>query len=123
MAHEIGFVDSPGYIHIVLHGPIDLAAAELAANDLVTACTARPGLPILGDTREADFSLSATDVYRIASDMASTEVAAVKLAIVNIPRELFDPPTFFGEIGSHRGMRVAQFAEPEEAVAWLTRAS
>jgi hypothetical protein len=120
MAHEIDFAVEPGFIRVVLHGAIDLAGAELAMCDLVAACAAHPGRPVLGDTRAAEFQLSPTEVYHIASDLATTDVGRVRLALVDRPRTDFDPPAFFREIGLHRGMRVERFADPDEAVRWLT---
>jgi hypothetical protein len=120
MPHTIDLAGDPGFIHVVLHGSMDLPALELAMSDVIAACAAHPGRPILGDTRAAEFAISPTEVYHIASDLATTEVGRVKLAIVDRVRTAFDPPAFFQEIGVHRGMPVERFAEPEAAIRWLS---
>lgn len=120
MPHTIDLAGDPGFIHVVLHGSLDLLALELVMSDVVAACAAHPGRPILGDTRGAEFEISPTEVYHLASDLATTDVGRVKLAIVDRVRAEFDPPAFFQEIGVHRGMPVERFAEPEAAIRWLS---
>lgn len=120
MPHTIDLAGDPGFIHVVLHGLLDLPALELVMSDVIAACAAHPGRPILGDTRGAEFQISPTEVYHITSDLATTDVGRVKLAIVDRVRAEFDPPAFFQEIGVHRGMPVERFAEPEAAIRWLS---
>lgn len=121
MPHTVRFVPDRGYIEVTLSGHVDLAGAEAALAALAEAGRMHPGLPVLADTRTAEYDLTATEVYRLASEAADTGLVRVRWALVNRPQQDFDRGALFKELSGHRGMDVGVFRDVDEARGWLLR--
>lgn len=119
MSHSVRWVAVPGYVEIMLAGPIDLAGGEAALRAVADVAREHPGAPILADTRTAEYDLAATEVFQLVTEAAETPLARVRWAIVNRPQHDFDRGALFRELSVHRGMEVGVFRDPDQARVWL----
>jgi len=74
---------------------------------------------VIMDVREASSKLTAFEISELFSVLDRESWSALKIAIVNRPKDDFDRAKYFELCAHNRGYQVGAFQDYEEAVTWL----
>ena len=123
MAHEIRLLSIPELIHVIVRDELDLATSRRILADIAATALGHPGRPVLVDTRAAHATMSVTDVYQLATELAESGVShRVRLAVLNTPGREFNRALFLEQLGQNRGLQFRHFHDYQATVDWLTGA-
>ena len=123
MTHEIRLLSTPELIHVIVRDELDLATSRRILADIAATALGHPGRPVLVDTRAAHATMSVTDVYQLATELAESGVShRVRLAVLNTPGREFNRALFLEQLGQNRGLQFRHFYDYEATVDWLTGA-
>ena len=123
MAHDIRLLSTPDLIHVIIQGELDLATSRRILADIGGAALAHPGVPVLVDTRAAHATMSVTEVYQLATELAESGVShRGRLAVLNSPGPEFNRASFLEQLGKNRGLLFRHFHDYQATVDWLTGA-
>jgi len=123
MAHEIRLLSTPELIHVIVRDELDLATSRRILADIAATALGHPGRPVLVDTRAAHATMSVTDVYQLATELAESGVShRVRLAVLNTPGREFNRALFLEQLGQNRGLQFRHFHDYQATVDWLTGA-
>lgn len=103
-------------------GTIDLAASKAALKDLAADPEYAANYEILLDLRGSACNLSVSDVYEVATYLASPNPAistSKKIAVLVAGHVAFDHAQFLQLCSTNRGMQVRAFEDYQKASEWL----
>ncbi len=114
----------PGREVIIVNaeGLLDLEASRGALKKIASDPDYKTCFELLMDLREVTCNLSATDIFELASFMANPEPRVPtgrKIALLVSGEQEFDHAKFLELCARNRGLSIAVFTDPEEAVKWL----
>ena len=123
MTHDIRVLSTPELIHVIIRDELDLATSRRILADIAATALAHPGVPVLVDTRAAHATMSVTDVYQLATELAESGVShRGRLAVLNTPGPEFNRASFLEQLGKNRGLQFRHFHDYQATVDWLTGA-
>jgi hypothetical protein len=123
MTHDVRVLSTPALIHVIVKDELDLPTSRRILADIAATVLANPGLPVLVDTRGAHATMSVTDVYQLATELAESGVShRGRLAVLNSPGREFNRASFLEQLGKNRGLQFRHFHDYQATVGWLTGA-
>jgi hypothetical protein len=123
LTHYIRVLSTPELIHVIVRDELDLATSRRILADIAATGLAHPGVPVLVDTRAAHATMSVTDVYQLATELAESGVShRGRLAVLNNPGPEFNRASFLEQLGKNRGLQFRHFHDYQATVDWLTGA-
>ena len=123
MTHDTRLLSTPQLIHVIIRDELDLATSRRILAEIAATSLAHPGIPVLVDTRAAHVTMSVTDVYQLATELADSGVShRGRLAVLNNPGPEFNRASFLEQLGKNRGLRFRHFHDYQATVDWLTGA-
>jgi hypothetical protein len=101
-------------------GRVDFEQSRRLLSTVASASTEVPAQGILLDMRGADAQLSATQLWRLAAELGSSqEMPSGKIAVVCRLSQT-SRAAFFALCAQNRGLPVNEFSTFEDAVKWLS---
>ena len=119
---KLQIIPARDFVKITPKGKLDLESSKkrLAKIASVISPLARTDSETLIDTREAKSSMTATDIWQLASEFAEHRMTFRNKIAVLIPQNGFDRANFFDLCAQNRGFEVGAFTDFEDAINWLT---
>jgi hypothetical protein len=77
------------------------------------------GYEILLDTRKAQTSMSATDLWHLSAELSRLGETFRRKTAILCPLDSCDQAKFFALCDENRGFRVGAFTSFEDAIEWL----
>ena len=120
MPLKVHVVHARDFVRMTQEGKFDLHTSQQLLAKLVTAGASPAEHEILLDTRRAHSTLSPTDLWHLAVDLARHAAAfREKIAIVVNAGPQFDNAKFFELCATNRALRVRAFETTDQAIEWL----
>lgn len=120
MTTKIKLIRSIEYLHTSPDGDVDFEKSKEILANLASAKRPPADYDILLDFRRAQWTLSTTDVYYLAAELANHDEAfRDKVAVLVLPGFNFDKSEFFELCSKNRGFNVESFTNYEDAVQWF----
>jgi len=119
MPAQIKVIRANDFIRAKPTGELDLEASERLLAGIAEAAAALDDFEILVDTREAQGTMSATDLWFLADKLVHYRSAFARKTAVLCPLEKFDRAKFFAMCAENQGFNIRAFTAYEEAMEWL----
>jgi len=119
MPSQIKVIQATDFIRARPAGELDLEASEELLAAIVKASANLDDYEILVDTRQAEGTLSASDLWFLAQRLVSHRKTFSRKMAVLCPEERFDRARFFALCGENQGFNIRAFVSYEEAMDWL----
>ena len=119
MPAQIKVIRANDFIRAKPAGEFDLEASEQLLADIATAAASLDDFEILVDTREAQGTMSATDLWFLADKLVHYRSTFARRTAVLCPLEKFDRAKFFAMCAENKGFNIRAFTVYEEAMEWL----
>ena len=128
MSSNLRFIRIRDFMKFTPKGPLDFAEMIKGIHEFSSAVGAFSDYNLLIDTRGTESHLSASDLWRLAKELAeSVHAGASKGFRAKIsalcPVEHFDHATFFELCAQNRGLNVRAFTSFEDVFDWLGESS
>jgi hypothetical protein len=119
MPANIQIIHARDFIRATADGWLDMRASKAVLADIAAASAPLDRYHVLLDTRKSHVTMTVTDLWYLAEEMARRrEVFDGKTAVL-CPTEGFDSAEFFALCAQNRGLRVQAFTSFEDAIEWL----
>ncbi len=119
MPIDVKIVPAREFIRTKANGEFDLEGTKELFLSVFAKMKDANVSEVIMDVREASSKLTAFEISELFSVLDQASWSALKIAIVNRPKDDFDRAKFFELCAQNRGYQVGAFQEFEEAVAWL----
>jgi len=119
MPAQIKVIRANDFIRAKPTGELDLEASERLLAGIAEAAAALDDFEILVDTREAQGTMSATDLWFLADKLVHYRSTFARKTAVLCPLEKFDRARFFAMCAENHGFNIQAFTDYEQAMEWL----
>jgi hypothetical protein len=118
MPVTIRVIHANDFLKVTAEGELDLEQSTKLLMEIVSA-TDLVNYEVVLDTRKAHSSLSVTDLWYLAAQVADFCRNLPRKTAVLCPRDRFDHAEFFSLCAQNRGTNMRAFTSYEEAMDWL----
>lgn len=119
MPHQVKVIHASDFIRARPEGEFDLEASERLLGEIARAGAALEEFEILLDVRQAQGTMSATDLWSLAERLVRYRSTFARKTAILCPMEKFDRARFFALCAENRGFNIRAFTVYEEAMEWL----
>ncbi|HVP78088.1 MAG TPA: hypothetical protein VMV04_09330 [Thermodesulfobacteriota bacterium] len=119
MATNIRVIHAHEFIKATPEGHLDLAESTKLLAEIAAVAGTLVDYEILLDTRKAQTSMPAGDLWFLAAELSNLRKAFSGKTAVLCPLEQFDQAAFFALCAQNRDFQIRAFTSFEEAVEWL----
>lgn len=120
MPTNVRIIHANDFITATGEGTLDFEESKKALVAIATAAGPLSTYEILLDTRKVQSHLSHADLWFLAAELATLNIAFCRKTAVLCPLERFDDAEFFAMCANNRGLLVRGFTVFEDAMMWLT---
>lgn len=119
MPVDIKVIRTRDFIKSTAKGTLDFAASKQALVDIISEIKQPGEYEVLVDTREAESSLSITDIFELGNTLASQFPLRRSMIGLLAPMSETEKATFFETVARNRGVNIRAFTDFEQAITWL----
>jgi hypothetical protein len=124
MPTNIKIINAQDFVRAAPRGQFDFEMTKNLLMEIASAATSLADFEIIIDTRNAQATLSATDLWYLACELSNLRKTFFhRKTAVLCPLDRFDQAAFFALCAQNEGFQVKAFASYEDAMEWLLAAA
>lgn len=119
MPTNIRVIHARDFIRATPEGHLDLEESRRLLEEIASAAGTLVNYEILLDTRNAQTSMSVTDLWHLCAELGRLGGTFRRKTAILCKLDRIDQAEFFALCAENRGFRIAAFTSFEDAIEWL----
>jgi hypothetical protein len=119
MPNNIRVIRAQDFVSVTPQGQFDLESSRKLLKEVAAAAEKLDAHDVIIDIRNARSSMTAEDLWSLASTMASDRRTFAHKTAILCPMERFDRAWFFVQCADHAHLNLRAFTDYEAAMTWL----
>jgi hypothetical protein len=119
MPSHIRIIHSKDFVRATPQGEFDLEASRKLLLDIASTAAVLQDYEVIVDTRHAYSTMSANDLWSLASQLADHRKMFSRKTAILCPLERFDRARFFVFCAERKDLNFRAFTDYEAAMEWL----